>query len=214
MLDDIVFGVLGPDDGYANPREVLRAFAARRRPPASSSSTTRSSASTSSGGRVRGVRLASGDTIATPTVVNAAGPWAGRRRRAGRPRSSRRADAADAVPRDAAAPVAASLSDGDRSRRRALAARRSGRRPAIPIASSSRSPSGTSRRRELRARSSRAGHESFFPRSSGGCPRSETLRDVEGWAGLYEMTPDHNPVLGEHPALAASSSPTASAVTG
>jgi glycine/D-amino acid oxidase-like deaminating enzyme len=27
------------------------------------------------------------------------------------------------------------------------------------------------------------------------------LRDVEGWAGLYEMTPDHNPVIGEHPAL-------------
>ena len=24
---------------------------------------------------------------------------------------------------------------------------------------------------------------------------------MEGWAGLYEMTPDHNPVLGEHPAL-------------
>jgi sarcosine oxidase subunit beta len=27
------------------------------------------------------------------------------------------------------------------------------------------------------------------------------LSDVEGWAGLYEMTPDHNPVLGEHPRL-------------
>jgi glycine/D-amino acid oxidase-like deaminating enzyme len=25
-LDDIVFGVLGPDDGYANPREVLSGF--------------------------------------------------------------------------------------------------------------------------------------------------------------------------------------------
>ena len=24
---------------------------------------------------------------------------------------------------------------------------------------------------------------------------------VEGWAGLYEMTPDHNPLLGEHPEL-------------
>ena len=45
------------------------------------------------------------------------------------------------------------------------------------------------------------GHASFSPRSSGGCPRSRGLRDVEGWAGLYEMTPDHNPVLGEHPAL-------------
>ena len=24
---------------------------------------------------------------------------------------------------------------------------------------------------------------------------------AEGWAGLYEMTPDHNPLLGEHPDL-------------
>jgi sarcosine oxidase subunit beta len=23
---------------------------------------------------------------------------------------------------------------------------------------------------------------------------------IDGWAGLYAMTPDHNPVLGEHPA--------------
>ncbi len=35
MLDDILFGVLGPDDGYANPREVLFGFVAapRRRAP-------------------------------------------------------------------------------------------------------------------------------------------------------------------------------------
>ena len=30
-LDDILFGVLGPDDGYANPREVLFGFRRRRR---------------------------------------------------------------------------------------------------------------------------------------------------------------------------------------
>ena len=24
---------------------------------------------------------------------------------------------------------------------------------------------------------------------------------VEGWAGLYEMTADHNPLIGEHPEL-------------
>ena len=24
---------------------------------------------------------------------------------------------------------------------------------------------------------------------------------MTGWAGLYEMTPDHNPVLGTHPSL-------------
>jgi sarcosine oxidase subunit beta len=25
---------------------------------------------------------------------------------------------------------------------------------------------------------------------------------LEGWAGLYEMTPDHNPIIGAHPDVA------------
>ena len=33
-------------------------------------------------------------------------------------------------------------------------------------------------------------------------PAFEAAELVEGWAGLYEMTPDHNPLLGEHPELA------------
>ena len=55
-----------------------------------------------------------------------------------------------------------------------------------------------------------------FPSRAGAprCRRCKDVSDVHGWAGLYEMTPDHNPVLGEHPALAASSSRTASAATG
>jgi sarcosine oxidase subunit beta len=30
-------------------------------------------------------------------------------------------------------------------------------------------------------------------------PAFAGLAIVEGWAGLYEMTPDHNPIIGEHP---------------
>src|SRR4029453_9394748 len=41
----------------------------------------------------------------------------------------------------------------------------------------------------------------FFPALTRRVPEFAELRDVEGWAGLYEMTPDHNPVLGEHPAV-------------
>ena len=69
-----------------------------------------------------------------------------------------------------------------------------------PIASSSRSRSGTSRRRELRAGWTRWDAE-FLPALVRRLPAFSALSDVEGWAGLYEMTPDHNPVLGEHPAL-------------
>ena len=31
-------------------------------------------------------------------------------------------------------------------------------------------------------------------------PGLEPLTLIEGWAGLYAMSPDHNPLLGEHPA--------------
>ena len=86
--------------------------------------------------------------------------------------------------------------------RRALASRRSGRRRRTPIASSSRSRSGTSRS----AKTSRRTIERWdarVPAGAGPAPAGvqRRSRDVEGWAGLYEMTPDHNPVLGEHPAL-------------
>jgi sarcosine oxidase subunit beta len=41
----------------------------------------------------------------------------------------------------------------------------------------------------------------FLPALVRRLPAFQRLSDVEGWAGLYEMTPDHNPVLGEHPAV-------------
>jgi glycine/D-amino acid oxidase-like deaminating enzyme len=41
----------------------------------------------------------------------------------------------------------------------------------------------------------------FLPALIRRLPAFSGLSDVEGWAGLYEMTPDHNPVLGEHPTL-------------
>jgi glycine/D-amino acid oxidase-like deaminating enzyme len=41
----------------------------------------------------------------------------------------------------------------------------------------------------------------FYPAMVNRVPALRDVRDVEGWAGLYEMTPDHNPVLGTHPEL-------------
>jgi sarcosine oxidase subunit beta len=32
-------------------------------------------------------------------------------------------------------------------------------------------------------------------------PSLEGMGEAHGWSGLYEMTPDHNPVYGEHPDL-------------
>ncbi|HUU33032.1 MAG TPA: FAD-binding oxidoreductase, partial [Vicinamibacterales bacterium] len=41
----------------------------------------------------------------------------------------------------------------------------------------------------------------FYPALVRRLPAAGDVRDVHGWAGHYEMTPDHNPVIGEHPAL-------------
>ena len=41
----------------------------------------------------------------------------------------------------------------------------------------------------------------FLPALVRRLPALRQLSHVEGWAGLYEMTPDHNPVIGEHPQL-------------
>jgi glycine/D-amino acid oxidase-like deaminating enzyme len=43
--------------------------------------------------------------------------------------------------------------------------------------------------------------QDFFPPLIHRLPRFRDLRVIEGWAGLYEITPDHNPMIGPHPAL-------------
>ena len=41
----------------------------------------------------------------------------------------------------------------------------------------------------------------FYPDLVRRVPAFKDVRLAEGWAGLYEMTPDHNPMIGEHPQL-------------
>ena len=201
-LDDIFFGVLGPEDGYANPREVLFGFR-RAAEHAGAEFVTDECRGDCDGGRSR--CAACGWPAATrsrrPWSSTPPEPWGGRLAATAGLDVPDRADAPDALSRDAAAAMAVPLSDGDRSRRRALAPRRSDR------ARRSRSHRrrvhevGRAGRRELRRRLASGGTPSFFPRLTRRLPAFRELRDVEGWAGLYEMTPDHNPVLGEHPAL-------------
>ena len=77
-LDDIRFGVFGPDDGYGEPREVLAGFRA-----AAAAAGVRYVAAevvdlTRRAGRVAGVVLNGGERMAADVVVNAAGPFARR----------------------------------------------------------------------------------------------------------------------------------------
>ena len=200
-LDDIRFGVFGPDDGYANPREVLAGFrhaAAAAGATCVAGEVTRLRVAT---GRVRGVTLDDGTLLDARAVVNAAGPFA-----------ARLAALADlALPVE---PVRQHLF------RCALPYRWPHRFPVVvdpggvhwrhddPVA-----PGDPDRIIVARTKLDEPPGErfecdpdrwtaDFRPPLVARLPAFEAAELVEGWAGLYEMTPDHNPLLGEHPELA------------
>jgi glycine/D-amino acid oxidase-like deaminating enzyme len=198
-LDDILFGVLGPDDGYAAPREVLRGL---RLAAAETATYVEDEviALDISNGAVAGVQLASGRFIRTPCVVNAAGPWSGHVARMAGLR----------VPVE---PVRQMLF------RATLPKMWPHRFPMVidpggvhwrhddPLVAGDpdRIIVAFTKWDEPQGENFEASPErwtaEFLPALVRRLPAFRDLRSPEGWAGLYEMTPDHNPVLGEHPEL-------------
>jgi len=199
-LDDILFGVFGPDDGYANPREVLFGFRRGAEAAGAEYRVDDVVGIEHTGGRVTGVKLASGDTVSTAIVVNAAGPWAGR-------------VAAMAGLRVAVEPLRQMLF------RCVLPERWPYRFPmlidpggvhwrhddpvgpgdgdAIIVAFTNWNEQAGENLAPDDARWAR----DFYPAMVRRLPALKGIIEVTSWAGLYEMTPDHNPVLGFHPAL-------------
>lgn len=200
VLDDIVFGVFGNEDGYANPREVLLGFRHGTAARDVEYITDEVMSVEHSGGRVTSVTLRSGTQIATPIVVNAAGAWAGRLAAA----------AGLTVPVE---PLRQLLF------RATLPQRWPYRFPMVV------DPTGVHWRHDdptepgtadgiivaftkwdeatgenFDADQSRWDRE-FLPPLVKRLPALASVSNVRGTAGLYEMTPDHNPVLGEHPSL-------------
>ena len=77
-VDDLIAAVWGPQDGLAGPAEVTQGFAKRARElGAGIVEGVEVTAIDVAGGKVRGVRTTQGE-IASPVVVNAAGPTAAR----------------------------------------------------------------------------------------------------------------------------------------
>ena len=198
-LDDIRFGVFGPDDGYGEPREILAGFRAAAAAAGAEYLTAEVVDLTRRSGQVAGVVLDSGDRIPGDAVVNAAGPFAARLG----------AMANITLP---IRPVRQQLF------RCALPHRWPYRFPVVidptgvhwrhddPVTDSDPDqlvvactrpdePPGEN----FDCDSSRW-ETDFRPPLVGRVPGLEPLELVEGWAGLYAMTPDHNPLLGEHPA--------------
>ena len=200
-LDDIRFGLFGPDDGYANPREVLAGF---RRAAEAAGATYVTGAVTGvavDGGRVRSVSLDGGATVACDALVNAAGPFA----------ATLAAMAGIDLP---VTPVRQQLF------RCALPHRWPYRFPVVidPTGVHWRhddptAPDGPDRIVVAKTRLDEPPGErfdcdmsrwegDFRPPLVARLPAFEALELIEGWAGLYEMTPDHNPLIGAHPELA------------
>jgi glycine/D-amino acid oxidase-like deaminating enzyme len=151
-------------------------------------------------GRVKGVRLANGDTISAPVVVNAAGPWAGQFAsesglhvpiepmrqmlfRATLPRNWPHRFPMVVDPGGVHWRHDDPVAPGEPDR-------------IIAAFTKWSEPVG-----ENFAPDQGRWDNQFYPALVRRVTAFRELSHVEGWAGLYEMTPDHNPVLGQHPEL-------------
>ena len=200
-LDDIRFGLFGPDDGYANPREVLAGF--RRAAEAAGATYVTGSVTGvgATGGRVRDVTLDDVNTVPADVLVNAAGPFAARLA----------AMAGIDLP---VTPVRQHLF------RCALPHRWPYRFPVVidPTGVHWRhddpaTPDGQDRIVVAKTKLDEPAGENFDcdlsrweddfrPPLVRRLPALDAAALIEGWAGLYEMTPDHNPLIGAHPEVA------------
>ena len=201
VLDDIVFGVFGPQDGYANPRAILACL----RHGANDAGARYYSGTVTSvervGGSIRSVLLDSGEALSAEAVVVAAGAYS--------------AAIGQMVNIDVPVrPVRQQLF------RCVLPHRWPHRFPVVidPTGVHWRhedpdGPNDSDRIIVARTKPDESPGENFSCDMSRWGPdfrdpmvaRLPALKDVqllEGWAGLYEMTADHNPLIGEHPDLA------------
>jgi FAD-dependent oxidoreductase domain-containing protein 1 len=200
MLDDIVFGVIGPADGYANPREVLSGFRRAAEDSGVEYMVDEVVSVERDRGRVTGVTLKGGEHVSCPVIVNAAGPWAGQLASL----------AGVTVPVEPMRQMLfrcelpqhwpyrfPMLIDPDGVHWRHDDPVAASDRDAIILAFTNWNEQPGENLVPDHARWSR----DFAPAMVRRLPALAEVSNVTGWAGLYEMTPDHNPVLGVHPSL-------------
>jgi FAD-dependent oxidoreductase domain-containing protein 1 len=197
-LDDIIFGMLGPEDGYANPREVLSGFHRAAEGAGVEYLEANVASLTLDGSRVTGVVLEDGTSVTAGVVVNAAGAWAGDiARMAGLPvpvSPMRQMLFRCTLPRPWPHHFPMLIDPGGVHWRHDDAEEPGGDDRIVLAFTNWNEPEGEN----FAVDESRWTSE-FYPAMVRRVPALAGVRDVYGWSGLYEMTPDHNPVLGEHP---------------
>ena len=200
---DVTFALFGAEDGYLDPREVLRGFRAMATSAGVEYVHGTMTGIVRSGGRVAGVRVntINGEhEIATPIVVNAAGAYA-----AAVARSADLSLPIEPVRQhlfrlELEAPLESRIPmvfDPDGTHWR-LDDPRTGTEAECLIIGRSRADEPPGENFECdRSRLEGEMLPTFARRHPGVAVRAV----VDGWSGLYEMTPDHNALLGEHPSL-------------
>jgi FAD-dependent oxidoreductase domain-containing protein 1 len=203
VADDIALGVFGPEDGYLEPREVLAGFRAMAERAGADYVLGEVVQVERRGGRVSGVRVRtrSGEcTLDAPVVVNAAGAYAaqvGRMAGVSLPITPVRQHL---FRLELAAPLPSRIPmifDPDGTHWRLDDARAPNEPERLVI--------GRSREDEPAGENFECDHarleRELLPVLERRYPAARVRSVVDGWAGLYEMTPDQNALLGEHPAL-------------
>jgi sarcosine oxidase subunit beta len=192
-VQDIVGGTFCSKDGYADPYLVTMGFAAAaRRLGVDIRESTEATAILTAGDRVEGVR-AGGKFIAAPVIVNAAGPWAAQvGRLAGLDLSVRpfRRQAFMTAPFDELPRPVPMIINQD------LSSYFRGADPGLILGMSDPDePPST------HLNVDRQFMEKVVDAAVHRVPRLERARILRGWAGLYEVTPDDNAIIGEAPSL-------------
>lgn len=191
---DVVVGAFGPKDGYGDAPAVLAGFRAKAESLGVAYVAGEIVSVETAGGRVRGVALRDGSTIETERLVCAAGAFSaavGRAAGLDLPVVPVRQQLVRAIlprPWSYEFPVVIDPTGVHW---------RSAERNAIVIAKTEgEEPPGE----KFDADPGRF-QMSLLPVLARRVPEFAGLEEAESWAGLYEMTPDHNGIIGEHPAL-------------
>lgn len=193
-VDDIIGGAYCPTDGFVDPYSVMTGFTLKaQQRGVRLMRNAEVTAVDVADGRVAGVRLANGESIATRVVVNAAGAWAaGVARLAGAelPVTPLRrmlvpTEPFAAIPEHC--PMTIDMSNGFHFRREGLG-----------LLLAWCDPEETS---GFKTAFDSAFVEKILTRAVNRVPSFEELEvnPKRAWAGLYEVSPDHHAILGPAP---------------
>jgi sarcosine oxidase subunit beta len=188
QLKDIRGGTFCAEDGYADPYLVAMGFAqSARRLGVRIEELTLVTAIQRKEGRINGVVTSRGD-VQTPVVVNAAGPWAaevGRMAGVDLPVLPYRRQAFMTQPFDLFPKPVPMIIDQD------AGFYFRGADPGLIMGMSDPEESPG-----FHIQTDRAFMERVVEAAIYRAPRIENARILRGWAGLYEVTPDDNPIIG------------------